>query len=257
MSAVDTSPMPRRQTLSVTVKAVDNHLVAGAALMTVCGFVVEFVYFFTGDSSQFALYPIISLDHSQNLPTWYLSGLLALCALISSILLASCGDRPWQRLKWSGAVCVFGVLCLAAFTDLWGIVQHVWNLLFHSDGLDRMLLGYPVTTAFLIALLFAPFCLVVVSAILAALAWRHAERPIRLMTLVTAGALGGAFACHSWLMPMLERADGPAAADLLLPLLGVAKSSLCILGVSVLLAILARLVSARDLELRLAAGSET
>ena len=95
-------------------------LLANAFVLALFGLGLELLEDAVGDHWLLGLYPVVSLQYDHNLPTWVLTGLFALAALLCG--LNGEGASSFARYAWRSLALAFVILSLDAAAGLGGLV---------------------------------------------------------------------------------------------------------------------------------------
>jgi hypothetical protein len=128
-------------------------LLVGVALVAALGLAVELAHLSVRSDVIEAVLPKLSLSYEGNLPTWFSSSLLLLCAIAAGSIAAA---RPPMRLHWWGMCVVAGWMSLDEAAELH---EHLSGH-FDTGGVLYFDWVIPATAIVLaLALVYLPFVL--------------------------------------------------------------------------------------------------
>ncbi|HSD91172.1 MAG TPA: hypothetical protein VLB44_26800 [Kofleriaceae bacterium] len=99
----------------MNVPVLRRWLLVGVAIVSVLGLAIELVHAFAPCELGEALLPKLSLSFEANLPTWFSSSLLLLCAIAAGVIATG---RPPRRWHWWGMCAVAGWMSLDEAAEL-------------------------------------------------------------------------------------------------------------------------------------------
>ncbi|HUS27989.1 MAG TPA: hypothetical protein VMZ53_05755 [Kofleriaceae bacterium] len=132
-------------------RALRRWLLAGVAVVAVLGLAAELAHAYAPTDLGEALLPKLSLSYEQNLPTWFSSSLLLLCAIAAG---AIASRPPPMRLHWWGMAVVAGWMSLDEAAE---IHEHLAGH-FNTHGVLYFDWVIPATAIVIaLALVYVPF----------------------------------------------------------------------------------------------------
>ena len=159
-------------TITLSPRICQRLLAINAVALTLLGLSLELLRAAVDEHALLALYPIVSLHHEHNLPTWYLTGLFGMVALLCALH----GERSLglTRRAWRALALTFLLISLQAAADpgalMAGLVDEVRRAMppagaFAGQNLALFVLAGALIAAGLAALVLSVLAIFFLSAL--------------------------------------------------------------------------------------------